>query len=141
MAGTSRATKSKRGSRKKKTRSHVKQRRKATPSSDRVEVAAVAPAPAVLRPDANKNQRLIAVIDCVNRVLDTNRHGWNEDGHGDTRTMDKDFHYDENSMPAFLGAVSDCLAPKYTFTFDSIVRTCVSSNVALLKFHVFMNTK
>lgn len=86
--------------------------------------------------------RRAAVVNCVNGALDANRPGWNSDGNGDSRTMDKDFHYDVHSMPAFLGVVSRCLAPTYTLTIDStLVQSCVSATVANLKFLVFNNTK
>ena len=56
--------------------------------------------------------------------------------------MDKDFHYDVHSMPAFLGVVSRCLAPTYTLTINStLVNACVSATVTNLKFLIFNNTK
>jgi hypothetical protein len=91
---------------------------------------------------SDDNARRAAVIKCVNGALDANRPGWNSDGRGDSRTMDKDLHYDVHSMPAFLGVVSRCLAPTYTLTIDStLVQACVSATVANVKFLVFNNTK
>jgi hypothetical protein len=94
------------------------------------------------RATSGDNAKRIAVISCVNGAMDANRPGWNDDSHGDSRTMDKDFHYDRHSMPAFLGVVSRCLAPKYKLTIDNkLVEDCVSAMVLDLKLFVLNNTK
>jgi hypothetical protein len=127
----------------KKARSGAKPRAKAAPSVGRVQPLEVPPSPVLSRralPD--DNARRVAVVNCVNGAMNANRPGWNSDGNGDSRTMDKDFHYDVHSMPAFLGVVSRCLAPTYTLTIDStLVQACVSATVSNLKFLVFNNTK
>jgi hypothetical protein len=99
------------------------------------------PTPVVSR-RRDDNARRATVISCVIGALDANRPDWNSDGHGDSRAMDRDLHYDVHSVPAFLGVVSRCLAPTFTLTIDStLVQACVSATVANLKFLVFQNTK
>lgn len=143
MAMTPQGKKSGRKSRAKKARSGVKQRGKAASGSVPTHLMEVAPSPIVSRRAPRVDEaRRVAVIDCVNGALDANRPGWNADGHGDSRTMDKDLHYDVHSIPAFLGVVSRCLAPTYTLTINStLVQACVSATVANLKFLVFNNTR
>jgi hypothetical protein len=140
---THRGSKSRQQSQIRKARSGAKQRAKAAPRSVGTDFMEVAPSPVISgRAARDDNARRAAVIGCVNGALDANRPGWNSDGHGDSRAMDKDFHYDVHSMPAFLGVVSRCLAPTYTLTIDStLVQACVSATVANLKFFVFNNTK
>ena len=110
--------------------------------SVRAKVMQVAPAPVIKPKGRDDTARRVSVIHCVNGALDANRSGWNSDGRGDSRVMDKDFHYDVHSMPAFLGVVSRCLSPAYTLTIDStLIQGCVPATVANLKFLVFNNTK
>jgi hypothetical protein len=144
MAKTTRqGTKSPRKSQAQKSPSRAKQGGKAVPGLFRANIMDVAPSPIVSRrATSDDNARRVAVISCANGAMDANRPGWNGDGHGDGRTMDKDFHYDVHSMPAFLGVISRCLAPTYTLTIDStLIQACVSATVANLKFLVFNNTK
>jgi hypothetical protein len=143
MARTTRGTKSGRKSRTVKAKSGATQKGKAAPGSDLANFMEVEASPIVSRrAPSDDNARRADVINCVNGALDANRPGWNSDGQGDTRAMDKDLHYDVHSIPAFLGVVSRCLAPTYTLTIDSpLVQACVSATVATLKFLVFNNTK
>jgi hypothetical protein len=141
MAQTRRpATKSKRKSRVKKARSVVRRKRTIASSSLILEAE---PSPVVLRrPARGEDAKRVAVINCVNGALDANRPGWNRDGRGNGRTMDKDFHYDVHGMPAFLGVVSRCLAPTYALTIDStLVQACVPATVTTMKFLVNNNAR
>ena len=141
MAKTAQTPKAEQKSKKKKPPA-TKQKGKAAPGSDSADLMEAAQPVVSGRAARDDNARRAAVINCVNGALNANRPGWNDDGHGNSRTMDKDFHYDAHSMPAFLGVVSRCLAPTYTLTIDStLVNACVSATVANLKFLVFNNTK
>jgi hypothetical protein len=106
----------------------------------RASVMEVEPSAALTKPALGGGKQA-AVIGCVNGALDTNRPGWNADGSGNGRTMDKDLHYDVHSVPAFLGVVSRCLSPTYTLTIDTpLVQSCVSATVATVKQLVFKKT-
>lgn len=84
--------------------------------------------------------KLIAVITCVNRVLDATHSGWNSDGNGDNRTMSY-FGYGSNDMSAFLGLVKSFLAPKYTLAVDKLsIDDCCSATVSSLKTLIYNNT-
>jgi hypothetical protein len=143
MAKTIRGTKSGRKSGAAKVQSGAKQKGKVASGSDLANFMEVEPSPIVSRrAPSDDNARRADVINCVNGALDANRPGWNSDGQGDTRAMDKDLHYDVHSIPAFLGVVSRCLAPTYALTIDSsLVQACVSATVATVKFLVFNKTK
>jgi hypothetical protein len=117
-------------------------KRKVAHGSDSTDLMEVAQPIVSGRTARDDNARRVTVVNCVNGALNANRPGWNGDGHGGSRAMDKDFHYDVHSMPAFLGVVSRCLAPTYTLTIDStLVNACVSATVTNLKFLIFNNTK
>jgi len=77
----------------------------------------------------------------VNSILDANVGGWNSDGRGDTRKMGADLGYNTKSMPAFLGAVAQCLQSRYKLAIDQMSMTaCISATVAELKYLVLQNT-
>jgi hypothetical protein len=82
----------------------TKQKDKASSDFDSTGLMEVAQPIVSGRAARDDNARRAAVIKCVNGALNANRPGWNDDGHGNGRAMDKDFHYDVHSMPAFLGA-------------------------------------
>jgi hypothetical protein len=143
MAKTIRTTKSGRKSTVPKTHPGAKQKRRAASRLAIADFMEVEASPIVSRrAPSGDNAKRADVINCVNGALDANRPGWNNDGHGDNRVMDKDLHYDVHSIPAFLGVVSRCLAPTWKLTIGSpLVQACVSTTVANLKFLVFNNTK
>jgi hypothetical protein len=114
--------------------------KKVTPRSKQDFVAFAAPAAVALRAGVDPNALSIAVIRCVTRTLDTDQPLWNSDGNGNSRTMDY-FGYESNGMKTFLGAVNQCLLPKYTVAINKMsMNDCVSATVTKLESLIIANT-
>lgn len=89
----------------------------------------------------------IAVVNCVNRFMDTHRPGWNNDLRGDDRSMGADYHYPPQAIPApVLSDIQTCLqslTPQaYTFAITAaLVASCAAGTLANLKFQVAQVTR
>lgn len=82
------------------------------------------------------DRKLVAVVNCVNSVMDANHHSWNDNG-----VMNTDYHYVEQSMAPFLATVRSCLAGRYTFNFDrTFVLGCLPMKVYEVKRAVYGRT-
>jgi hypothetical protein len=114
----------------------------------RTEFAAMlAPKPAMPKPaPARTDDSRAAVVDCVNRFMDVNRHGWNADLKGDDRKMGANYHYPPPSIPVpVLEDIRTCLNNRrpqpYTFpTTPALVAACAAGSVADMKYEIWQVT-